>query len=124
MPEIMFSNCKCEILNHFYFGPNFPFWGTALGNFSQCFFFNFSSLANHGGQHFYSAAHHKKASYGSVFSCFFMSTVLFLLIQKQYIISLYRQIRSYYRRFPIPLVFRNNSLVVNSQVDSIRPSSF
>ena len=29
------------------------FWGTALGRFSQFFFFNFSWLFNHGGRHFY-----------------------------------------------------------------------
>ena len=45
--------------------PNMTFWiiyifvqisflGTALGRFSKCFLFNFSSLANHGDQHFYS----------------------------------------------------------------------
>ena len=34
------ENCKYEILNHLYFGQNFAFWGTALGHFSQCFFFN------------------------------------------------------------------------------------
>ena len=31
------------------------FWRTALGRFNQCFFFNFSPSASHGGQHFYSA---------------------------------------------------------------------
>ena len=25
-------------MNNLYFGPNFAFWGTALGRFSQCFF--------------------------------------------------------------------------------------
>ena len=48
------KNSKCEILNHFYFGPNFVFLETALGRFSQCFFKDFSSSANHGGRHFYS----------------------------------------------------------------------
>ena len=34
------KNSKYEILNHFYFGSNFvSFFGTALGRFSQCFFF-------------------------------------------------------------------------------------
>ena len=61
------KNSKCEILNHFYFGPNFVFLETALGRFSQCFFKDFSSSANHGGRHFYSVPpHHKKASYGPV----------------------------------------------------------
>ena len=35
-------------LEYSYFGPNFAFLGTALGHFSQWFFLNFSSLANHG----------------------------------------------------------------------------
>ena len=34
-------NYKYEIFNHLYFGPNFVFWGTALGRFSQCVFFKF-----------------------------------------------------------------------------------
>ena len=38
------SNFKYEILNHLYFGPNFFFWGTALGHFSQCFFCFFSNF--------------------------------------------------------------------------------
>ena len=56
--------------------PNMRFWiifwckffslGTALGSFSQCLFFNFSSLTNPGGQHFISVSHHKKASYDPV----------------------------------------------------------
>ena len=34
------KNSKYEILNHFYFGSNFvSFFGTALGRFSQYFFF-------------------------------------------------------------------------------------
>ena len=33
------GNYKYEILNHLYFGPSFAFWRTALGRFSQCFFF-------------------------------------------------------------------------------------
>ena len=64
-------NYKYEILNPLYFRRSFVFWRTALGRFSQCFFSNFSSLVNHGGQHFYSAlppppppSDHKKASYG------------------------------------------------------------
>ena len=44
---------KCEILNHLYFCPNFVFWGTALGRFSQ-WFFNFSFSISHGGQHLHS----------------------------------------------------------------------
>ena len=28
-------------MNNLYFGPNFAFWGTALGRFSQCFFYCF-----------------------------------------------------------------------------------
>ena len=48
-------NYKYEILNPLYFRRSFVFWRTALGRFSQCFFSNFSSLVNHGGQHFYSA---------------------------------------------------------------------
>ena len=35
------KNDKYEILNHLYFGPNFVFWGIALGRFSQCFFLIF-----------------------------------------------------------------------------------
>ena len=58
------KNYKYEILNHLYFGPNFVFWGIVLGRFSQCFFFNFSSSANHGARNFYSAPHHKKGSHG------------------------------------------------------------
>ena len=49
------KNCKYEILNHLYFGPSFVFWGTALGRFSQSFFFSFSSLVNYGDRHFHSA---------------------------------------------------------------------
>ena len=49
------KNYKYEILNHLYFGPSFVFWGTALGRFTQCFFFNFSSLVSHGDRHFHSA---------------------------------------------------------------------
>ena len=56
------TNYKYEILHYLYFGSNFVFWGTALGRFSQCFFFNFSSSANHGGRNFDSAPHHKKGS--------------------------------------------------------------
>ena len=41
-------------MKHLYFGPSFVFWVTALGRFSQCFFYVLSSV-NHGGQHFYSA---------------------------------------------------------------------
>ena len=33
------GNYKYEILNHLYFGPSFVFWRTALGRFSQRFFF-------------------------------------------------------------------------------------
>ena len=33
------KNYKYEILNHLHFDPNFVFRGTALGRFSQCFFF-------------------------------------------------------------------------------------
>ena len=58
------KNYKYEILNHLYFGPSFNFCGTALGHFSQCFFFNFLSLVNHGDRHFHAAPHHKKAFYG------------------------------------------------------------
>ena len=58
------KNYKYEILNHLYFGQSFVIWGTALGRFSQYFFFNFSSLVNHGDRHFHSAPHHKKAFYG------------------------------------------------------------
>ena len=57
-----------RFLNHLYFGPNFHFWGTALGRFS--------SLVNLGGRHVCLAPllppppplhrHHKKASYGPV----------------------------------------------------------
>ena len=32
-------NFKYEVLNHLYFGPMSIFWVTALGCFSQCFFF-------------------------------------------------------------------------------------
>ena len=58
VPDIIFSKKKKrkkkEILNHLYFAPNFDFFSTTLGRFSQCFLSNFSMLANHGGQHFYS----------------------------------------------------------------------
>ena len=30
------QNYKYEILNDLYSGPNFVFWGTGLGRFSQC----------------------------------------------------------------------------------------
>ena len=71
-PKIFFqkNNFKYEILNHLYFGPNFFFGETALGRFSQVFFFNFLTSVRHGDRHFYSAApppplpHHKKAFYG------------------------------------------------------------
>ena len=46
------KNSKDEIFNDF--GPNFVFWGTALGCLSFWFFFHFLSLANHKGQHIYS----------------------------------------------------------------------
>ena len=46
---------RYEILNRLYFGPSFNFWGTALGRFSQCFFFNFSFLVNHGNRYFHTA---------------------------------------------------------------------
>ena len=36
MPEIIFS--KKELQIYFYFGPNFVFWRSALGRFSQGFF--------------------------------------------------------------------------------------
>ena len=72
--KIQKNNFKYEFLNHLYFGPNFVFWETALGRFNQrfVFFFNFSKLASHGGRHFYSASHHKKASYepGRCVLCF------------------------------------------------------
>ena len=45
---------KYQILNHLYFGPSFVFRGTALGRFSQCFFFNFLPSVNHGFRRFYS----------------------------------------------------------------------
>ena len=66
MPENFFSknNIRYEILNHLYFGPNFFFRRTALGGFSQCFFFSFLILARYVGRHFYAARHHQKASYG------------------------------------------------------------
>ena len=41
-------------MKHLYFGPSFVFLVTALGRFSQCFFYVLSSV-NLGGQHFYSA---------------------------------------------------------------------
>ena len=54
--EIIFSkkSYKYQILNHLYFGPSFVFRGTALGRFSQCFFFNFLPSVNHGFRRFYS----------------------------------------------------------------------
>ena len=60
------------------------FLGTVLGRFSQFFIlFYLLSLANHSGQHFYSAPHHKKASYGpvsvSVQSNMFRSNTIFVL---------------------------------------------
>ena len=35
------KNYKYQILNRLYFGPSFVFRGSALGCFSQCFFFFF-----------------------------------------------------------------------------------
>ena len=49
------KNSRYEILNRLFFWSKFRFLGTALGRFSQCFSSNFSSSANHGGRHFYSA---------------------------------------------------------------------
>ena len=48
--------------------------GTALGRFSQffLFFFNFSSLTNHGDRHFYTAPLHKKTFCGPVYRAFFV----------------------------------------------------
>ena len=45
-----------------YFLVQLWYFGTVLGHFTA---FS-SSLANHGGQHFYLAPHHKKASYSPV----------------------------------------------------------
>ena len=39
--NILKKSSKYEILNHLHFGPNFVFWGTALGRFSQGLFFQF-----------------------------------------------------------------------------------
>ena len=47
-----------RFLNHLYLGPNFVFYGTALGRFQ--------SSTNHGGRHFCSAPYQKKASNGFV----------------------------------------------------------
>ena len=38
--NILKKSSKYEILNHLYFGPNFDFWGTTLGRFSQGLFFS------------------------------------------------------------------------------------
>ena len=38
--NILKKSSKYEILNHLYFGPNFVFWGTALGRFSRGVFFS------------------------------------------------------------------------------------
>ena len=48
MPEIIFSKRKIQVwdFESSIFWPKFHFWGTALGRFSQCCFFHFSSLAN------------------------------------------------------------------------------
>ena len=48
------NNFKYEILSILYFGPNFVFWGNALGVL-VCFFFNFSTSASHDSWYFYSA---------------------------------------------------------------------
>ena len=32
-------------MNRLHFGSNFVFWGTALGHFSQCFFFQFFNIS-------------------------------------------------------------------------------
>ena len=46
------KNSKNEILNHLCFDTKFVILGTALWRFN-CFFFNFSSSANHGCRHFW-----------------------------------------------------------------------
>ena len=66
MLEILFSknNCKYEILNHLYFGPNFVFWRTALGCFSQCFSLMFRcrltmvTMGPHTHTHTHTHTHH------------------------------------------------------------------
>ena len=58
------KNCKYEILNHLYFGPSFVFWGTALGRFSQSFFFLFRPWSTMVTDIFTQHPHDKKASYG------------------------------------------------------------
>ena len=45
-----------------YFLVQILFFGTVLGRFSRYIFEKFSSFANHGGQHFYSALTRKKLS--------------------------------------------------------------
>ena len=62
------NDLKKRILNMrfwIYILVQISFLGTALGRFSQCFFFNFLSLANHDDQHFTQLPlqHHKKSSY-------------------------------------------------------------
>ena len=58
MSEIIFSKKESQIwdFESFLFWYKFRFFGTASGRFSQCFFKTFSSSANHGDRHFYSAS--------------------------------------------------------------------
>ena len=54
-------------MDHSYFGQVSFFRGLLYGALASVFL-NFLSSANHGGRHFYSAPHHKEASYDPVFS--------------------------------------------------------
>ena len=90
------------------------FWGTVLVRFSQFFLFYFLSLANHSGQHFYSAPHHKKASYGpvsvSVQSNMFRSNTIFVL--ETYPIDFSEQIQ-FQRIHKLPLNIHETSFFEN-----------
>ena len=73
------------------------FLKTALGRFSEWFFLNFSSLANHDDQYFYSVLppppHHKKATWN--LNCYDCVTTDQLLKNATYSLKTYKKERTY-----------------------------